>query len=377
MMAVSRNLIVATMAISLLIFMLIVSKKNKLIADKYLLGYIGFFLFYQLLFLIESVNYFNHSYLPLFTRGFYLVCTPLFYLYLLHLTSLGRKLPSYRYLLFVPFIYFTLLFITYYLIGFERFSFTVENGILYQNGEISVPWIICSILLLLIDPICLLICFKSYKSYLRSIEKSHSNTDKINLGWIRVLLFMWAISILIVIPLHIISLNNDFLSTTTVSAIHHLFDLITVFIIGWFGVKQRVVYDFSPVIAVANKTSYSRSGLSEETADEIHDALLQYMSEKKPYLNGELKAADICEALNISNAHLSQVLSQKQGQNFFEFINEYRIEAVKEKMSDSKYRQYTLLGIALESGFNSKTTFNTLFKKYEGMTPSAYYRGIQ
>jgi AraC-like DNA-binding protein len=76
----------------------------------------------------------------------------------------------------------------------------------------------------------------------------------------------------------------------------------------------------------------------------------------------------------MSPNHLSQVINQLEGKNFFDFVNAYRVEEVKRKMADDRSKKLTLLAIALESGFNSKTSFNMVFKKMTGQTPSQYYK---
>jgi AraC-like DNA-binding protein len=80
--------------------------------------------------------------------------------------------------------------------------------------------------------------------------------------------------------------------------------------------------------------------------------------------------------LNISRQKLSQVINQGQQKNFYRLINEFRIDQVKSKMADSNFAHYTLLGIALECGFNSKTSFNRIFKEITGLTPSEYKNSV-
>jgi len=101
------------------------------------------------------------------------------------------------------------------------------------------------------------------------------------------------------------------------------------------------------------------------------------MQEKKPYLNGELTAGELSKLLGISVNHLSQVLNKEQKQNFFDFINSYRIKDVLLKMEDPSNAHLTLLALALDSGFNSKTSFNTIFKKVTNQTPSQYYKSLK
>ena len=80
--------------------------------------------------------------------------------------------------------------------------------------------------------------------------------------------------------------------------------------------------------------------------------------------------------MDLSKGYLSQIINQKEGKNFFDFINHYRVEDVKEKLNDDAYSHFSILGVALEAGFKSKSTFNAVFKKMTGMTPSQFKRKI-
>ena len=100
------------------------------------------------------------------------------------------------------------------------------------------------------------------------------------------------------------------------------------------------------------------------------------MVKEKPYLNGKLTLKEVADSLDISENHLSQVINGQLHVNFFDFINEYRVELVKAKMNDPDYNHYTLLGVAMDCGFNSKSSFNAIFKKMTGLTPTEYLRTL-
>jgi AraC-like DNA-binding protein len=99
---------------------------------------------------------------------------------------------------------------------------------------------------------------------------------------------------------------------------------------------------------------------------------LQLLQEKRLYEDVELTLDDLAQRLQLSSGYLSQIINTKEKKSFFEFVNHYRVEAVKQKLIDSAYAHYDILSIALESGFKSKSTFNAVFKKMTKQTPSAY-----
>ena len=90
------------------------------------------------------------------------------------------------------------------------------------------------------------------------------------------------------------------------------------------------------------------------------------------YENIELTLNDLAQELQLSSGYLSQIINEREQKSFFEFVNFYRVEAIKRKLLDQNYAHYDIFSIALESGFKSKSTFNAVFKKMTQQTPSAY-----
>ena len=119
---------------------------------------------------------------------------------------------------------------------------------------------------------------------------------------------------------------------------------------------------------------YKKSTLSKKQAELIKKELNTYMVTEKPYLNPKLNLSDLAESVNISTNQLSQLLNEFIGKIFYDYINTYRLEYFLKLIKESKYKNFTLLALAYESGFNSKTTFNLFFKKSAGTTPSDYFR---
>jgi len=96
------------------------------------------------------------------------------------------------------------------------------------------------------------------------------------------------------------------------------------------------------------------------------------MEEEKVFTQNKLTLGELAEMILISSHNLSEVINTKTGMNFFDFINQYRIEEVKREIINPENDNLTLLAIAMNAGFNSKSSFNTLFKKYENITPTEY-----
>ncbi|GAA4417414.1 hypothetical protein GCM10023187_49790 [Nibrella viscosa] len=173
---------------------------------------------------------------------------------------------------------------------------------------------------------------------------------------------------------------------------HYLGVIVLIYWIGYKALSQPVLFNQKPAVTTAerhqvpppipaiapvvampeNADKYKKSALPDELADRYQTRLLAYMDEEKPYRNQTLTIHELADVLGISKHHLSQVLNDRLGRNFYDFVNEYRVAEVKRLLTDPQYSHYTTLGIAEEAGFNSKATFNAVFKKMTGQTPSEY-----
>jgi AraC-like DNA-binding protein len=98
------------------------------------------------------------------------------------------------------------------------------------------------------------------------------------------------------------------------------------------------------------------------------------MDEEQPWLEPELTLAELAHRLRTNTSLLSHVINTGCGLNFNDFVNSYRIAEAQRKLQDVRFAHYSLIGIALESGFNSKSTFNRVFKKLTGRTPGEISR---
>jgi adenylate cyclase len=125
-----------------------------------------------------------------------------------------------------------------------------------------------------------------------------------------------------------------------------------------------------------SKKKYKRSSLKQTAAEKYYTQLETYMSDEKPFLQANLTLRQLAEMINIHPNSLSELLNEKVGKNFSEYINHYRVETFKEIATTPKNAHLSLLGLAYESGFNSKTAFNSFFKKETGMTPNQYLKSV-
>ena len=131
--------------------------------------------------------------------------------------------------------------------------------------------------------------------------------------------------------------------------------------------REEFVQTQSPL---SSKTNLLNQEINE--AEKIAQDLIQFMQSKKPYLQPELTLDQLAAQLSLKPRLLSQVINRILGQSFFDFVNHYRIEEASRLLTNPKDKKITILEVLYEVGFNSKSSFNTIFKKYTGLTPTEF-----
>ena len=124
------------------------------------------------------------------------------------------------------------------------------------------------------------------------------------------------------------------------------------------------------------KEKYQKSGLTDELSESLHQKLMRLMQEEALYKKSDISIGELAERLGIHPNYLSQIINEREGKNFYEFVNTFRIEEFKRLIAIPKNQQLTLLSIAFDCGFNSKSSFNRFFKKATGQTPSEYFEAL-
>lgn len=149
---------------------------------------------------------------------------------------------------------------------------------------------------------------------------------------------------------------------------------------GFYGFRQTSIFSNMGVLATkaslqkntTETASYAKSGLSQEKVENLANVLSQNMKLQKPYLNENLSLKILAEQCNLQPAQLSQVINQYYKMNFYDFVNQYRVEDAKNRIRSSNFDHLSILGIAFDCGFKSKSSFNRYFKKYTGISPSEF-----
>ncbi|MGA9295541.1 MAG: helix-turn-helix domain-containing protein [Ignavibacteriaceae bacterium] len=288
---------------------------------------------------------------------------PLFYFYVKELTSSGFKFRKQDALHFIPFIALILFRLPFYLEGSQEKLNSLKNiGTFDQNLVILILQIIHLF-------IYLFFVKKVLNDYETGIKSTISSLEKINLRWISVGMnaFLIIFGIMTIFILLFISGLNVYSLYVTIIP---LLVSIVILAIGYFGLTQPIIIPTE--IENSKSKKYERSSLTSENSEKYLNKLLNIMETEKPFLNNDLTLQKLSEMLSISQHHLSQIINEKLNQNFFDLINSYRVEEAKILLIDKRGELLTILAIAEEVGFNSKSAFNIAFKKYTSMTPSQF-----
>ena len=354
---------------------LLLQKKPRALHDNililwllYLGLYIGIYSFY-------SHELFIHFHLlSISLLSLFMLHGPFLYYYILTLVSDKRQIFKKDLFHLVPFILFNLYILIASFSPDISEKLNIEKLSLHNNPPLLFLFFL--IITAFSGTVYFLFTFKLFKRLDINIFNNFSNSADIDLDWLRKLVLLFGVIWTALISITVI--HHVFHMFSMVFCTDGLFLSLSVFVIliGYFGLKQNVIFNNENVIVTDNlsriQPKYSGSRLNESEEKQYAEKLISYMELLKPYLNTDLTLPQLAVELGISSHLLSQVINEHFKLNFFDFVNQYRVEAFKERIVNPKYENFSLLGIAFECGFNSKSAFNRIFKKSTGLTPSQF-----
>lgn len=303
---------------------------------------------------------------------------PFLYLYISALINEKFEISGKSLLHFVPFLLFNVFVLV------SPFFSEISDRIRLDHVEIEhgAPLLFNFFLILtaLSGPIYFILSVRLFKILDINIFNNFSTAEQVNLDWLRKLVYSFGVIWTVLIGF---------------AVIHHVFHLFSwvfctdgltlslsgfIILIGYFGLKQREIFihhdDREVEYVTEAKAKYANILLKDSDAEQYLSKINTFMKTEKVYLDANFTLPDLAEKLEIPSHILSRVINEKLGLNFFDFINQYRIEEVKSKMANPDFDNLSLLGIAFESGFNTKSAFNRVFKKMTGLTPSEFKKQI-
>ena len=355
--------------------------------SKRILGY------YMLLnFIYYAYNYFYYTgNMEVTSKTYYIILPaifllqPFFFLYIKSLTTNNFKCAIRNFLHFIPAMIVLLMNIFLYsFLSYEEQSQLLSFKIESTNKILAYYFYLHSVgyhFILSVQALFYfgLIVYTIYK-HKKSMASNFSNTSGITLNWMVALLIIF----LSVSTIQEILGNIDKVVYDVNARIsYNIFYMVIISFIGIGGVIQKEIYKQNNNSNIFNEnkdenntdeTKYKGSSLNDDAKRKLTVKLRIYLEKEKPYLNNELKLDDISNALETNRQYLSQIINETYNQNFYTLINTLRIEEAKKMFFNKKHKQLSIMGVANSVGFNSKSTFNTLFKKFTGKTPSQFIK---
>jgi AraC-like DNA-binding protein len=288
---------------------------------------------------------------------------PLIYLFIRALLDEKFQPGKKNLIHFVPFLIAAL----YYIFRFQVQS-TDMKYTLFQNRFLDAPDMKVIVLLPEIQFIMYLLysAIIVYVHYF-TLENKSDKAEKLKFRWLNILLIGSGFILFLDYVKHHIPLyfNDRILPAGTIVLFLNLV-LFSVLII--FSLKHAHIF----IYAHKNGNKYHKSPLREEHKDRYLKKLMSYMDETRSYLSSGINLPELAKEIAIPSRYISQVLNEKLEMSFYDFINKYRIEEAKILLSDPEYHNNSIIEIAYDCGFNSKSVFNAAFKKFTGKTPSEY-----
>ncbi len=323
----------------------------------------------------------SNIYISYFRIPWYFLVVPMFHIFLVFYLKIQDEVRTFLYLTFGIFIGFILvrIFLIYYTQSADLN--TDEVNLLmnkYSKFEEIVSFVYGLIILIKLNSI-----FTKNKKILEYVM----NYD--DLKWIKHFLFFAGLILFIWVIAIAQNYDVDEFSTAT---IYYVLKLSTSILIYWIGFKglfrYRILEDRIILRENINNEILTKKGSIDlklaidldnqfptEKSDKQHNLFKKintYIIEQKKYLDPYLGLDSLSDDLNVSSGHLSFLINTYSSHNFSDFINELRIEQVKKLIMEKEYLNYTIVSIGLESGFNSKSTFYSAFKKFTNLSPTQF-----
>lgn len=364
--------------LSFFLSLLLAAKKQKYLPDIILAIWLSIIGVHLTSYYLYSLDYWSiYPHLVGVTLPVPLLHGPMLFLYTLYSLRDEKSLRKVDYLHFAPALLAWLYMCQFY------FFYSAEEKILVDKGLVDDFSVFSNIALLafvisgLVYPI---LAYQWIGKYNRFINDNFSYDNRISLNWLKYCIYGTGLLYLTVAVVY--SLKDGFGIEFPFNVDFILYTMVVIYVvsIGYFGVRHQNIFTENTrekkIQLVQSKPNgeYKKSGLKTDVAEDVHQRLRSMMVKEKPYVNPKLTLSDLADSLNVSANHLSQIINQNEKMNFHDFVNTYRVEEFIQNASTNK--NFNILAHALEAGFNSKSSFNNVFKKLKGMTPSKYMASL-
>ena len=405
-----EGVVTAGLALSVFTLFFLVNKRNKTKADLLLAGLLFTFTIPLLVGFIAKIHPPARQFLPIVLGPYWMLLSgPLLYFYARDLSEEHFRFRPIQLLHLLPFVLFLVYFVFFSSRGFgpgmelaeapgPRPGMRPPRDVIFNR----VPFGVFHFLSLLVYVSLTLFTIRKHR---RRLGDYFSYTQQeITLNWL-----FWSALILLLsfVTVAVIEfLTNK--GTGPNFTLLNIANMLLIFVFGYYGIRQTLIFAApdrgshtqvpaavaeeqqapAPGLSHAHasemseepentdaeedREKYEKSGVKREEVDALLQKINTFVEREKPYVNSRLTIEELAAMLDMSKHHISQIINEAMGVNFFTYINQYRIAEFKTRLMDPAHKHLTILAIALDSGFNSKSGFNAIFKRMTGQTPGEY-----
>ncbi len=367
--------LIAGMVVSVIILLLLFKSAKKELPQKFLIAFFAVLLLF-IMHAYSDVHDIRMLWIGtfIFNDILELLVGPMILLYVMSLFEDNKGLVKRNLIHFSPLMLYLFLVSMPMLISMIQRSF-VFNYLEFLNDNSLLMFTLFMIFLV----VYMLLALKLFLKYRRIVPLNFSTISQADLVWVRNML----VGSILVASVGLMMNIKDLITGDENDTDWIVLILVVILIayLGYYGVKQTKMLLPDFLILESNtridkSASKTPQAIDETEFQQSKQLLVQVIEQQKVYLDEDLTLNKLAQQIPITDKKLSMLLNRYMNTTFYDFINKYRLQSVKEKLASKDFEHLTLLGIAYESGFKSKTSFNRIFKKETGLSPSEYKKSL-
>jgi AraC-like DNA-binding protein len=314
---------------------------------------------------------FPYPYFLFTTAPMLILHGPLLWLYIKSLTDQHFRLKPLYLLHLLPFA----VFMAQNYAVFFRFDMTTRIAIIKTESFVAHPMFLPMTMFIATVPVVYCIWgLWLVKRYNAKLKVYFSHLNDIDLNWLRLLLLVSLVFYAVISYGFAMLVHHKLATFGHLQMVSFSFSFFYLLILGLYGHRQINLFASRAIeinLEAVPQPAKASTRLDDHEKQFV-DKLLAVMEQQKPFLEPELTLSQLADAVAGKPEYLSEVLNTRLNQNFYDFINHYRINEFKHRCLMPEHKNLTLIAIAFDCGFNSKATFNRVFKKVTGLTPSQF-----